>query len=55
MLVELDPPCIGVVCERVRLEDGGTASEWFAWAPVGADAVDAPARAAGLRVSGALA
>ena len=26
------------------------ASEWFAWARVGADAVDGPARAAGLRV-----
>ena len=26
------------------------ASEWFAWAQVGADAVDGPARAAGLRV-----
>ena len=31
----------------VRLEDGARASEWFAWARVGADAVDGPARAAG--------
>ena len=38
------------MCERVRLEDGQRASEWFAWAQVGADAVDGPARAAGLRV-----
>jgi hypothetical protein len=34
----------------VRLEDGARASEWFAWARVGADAVARPAGAAGLRV-----
>ena len=50
VLVELEPPGAGVVCERVRLEDGERASEWFAWARMGADAVDGPARAAGLRV-----
>ena len=50
MLVELDPPSVGLVCERVRLEHGDRASEWFAWAQVGADAVDGPAHAAGLRV-----
>jgi hypothetical protein len=51
VLVELDPPGVGVVRGRVRLEDGDRASEWFAWAQVGADAVDEPAHAAGLRVS----
>jgi hypothetical protein len=38
------------VGERVRLEDGARASDWFAWARVGADAVAGPAAAAGLRV-----
>jgi hypothetical protein len=50
ILVELDSPAVGVVWERVRLEDGDHASEWFAWARVGADAVARPARAAGLCV-----
>ena len=50
VLVELDPPGVGVLCGRVRLEDGDRASEWFAWAQVGADAVDGPAHAAGLHV-----
>jgi SAM-dependent methyltransferase len=50
VLVELDPPGVGVVHERVRLEDGARASAWFAWARVGADAVEGPAYAAGLRV-----
>jgi hypothetical protein len=50
VLVELDPPGVGQLCGRVRLEDGDRASEWFAWAKVGVDAVDGPARAAGLRV-----
>jgi SAM-dependent methyltransferase len=51
VLVELDPPGTGVVRSRVRLEDGDTVSDWFAWAQVGADAVEGPARAAGLRVA----
>lgn len=50
VLVELDPPGTGVMRERVRLEDGDHVSEWFAWARVGADAVDGPAQAAGLLV-----
>ena len=50
VLVELDPPGVGVVRERVRLEEGARASEWFAWARVGADAVAATAGAAGLCV-----
>jgi SAM-dependent methyltransferase len=51
VLVELDPPGSGVVRARVRLEDGETTSDWFAWAHVGADAIDRPAGAAGLRVT----
>ena len=51
VLVELDAPGTGVRRNRVRLEDGETASEWFAWAYVGADAVERPAHAAGLRVA----
>jgi SAM-dependent methyltransferase len=50
ILVELDGPGIGVHRRRVRLEDGASASGWFAWASIGVDAVAAPARAAGLRV-----
>jgi SAM-dependent methyltransferase len=51
VLVELDPPGTGVVCGRVRLEDGQAMSDWFAWARVGADAIANPAGAAGLRVA----
>jgi SAM-dependent methyltransferase len=50
ILVELDAPGVGVRRRRVRLEDGASASGWFAWASVGADAVAVPARTAGLRV-----
>ena len=55
VLVELDPPGVGVARERVRLEDGARASEWFAWARVGADAVAGPARRGGSARAGALA
>jgi SAM-dependent methyltransferase len=51
VLVELDAPGVGVVREGVRLEDGEIVSDWFAWARVGVDAVQLPARAAGLRVA----
>lgn len=51
ILVELAPPGAGVVSGRVRLEDDAMASDWFAWASVGIDAIDGPARAAGLRVA----
>jgi SAM-dependent methyltransferase len=51
VLVEVDPPSVGVLCSRVRLENGATASNWFAWARVGADAIATPARAAGLRIA----
>jgi SAM-dependent methyltransferase len=51
VLVELEPPGTGVVCGRVRLEDGRATSDWFAWARVGVDAIATPAGAAGLRVA----
>jgi SAM-dependent methyltransferase len=50
VLAELDAPGIGLARGRVRLEDGVSASDWFAWARVGADAIAGPALAAGLRV-----
>jgi SAM-dependent methyltransferase len=51
VLVELEPPGVGVRRERLRLEAGGATSGWFAWARVAVDAVDGPARAAGLTVA----
>jgi SAM-dependent methyltransferase len=51
VLAELDAPGTGIERGRVRLEDGETTSDWFAWARVGADAIAAPARTAGLRVA----
>jgi hypothetical protein len=51
VLAELDPPGTGAVCKRVRIEDGELVGNWFAWARVGVDAIDGPARAAGLRVA----
>ena len=51
VLAELDPPGAGIVRATVRLEDGAAASDWFAWAHVGAEAIAIPARAAGLRVA----
>jgi SAM-dependent methyltransferase len=51
VLVELDAPGVGMTCGRMRLEDGPATSEWFPWAHVGASAIAAPARAAGLRVA----
>ena len=50
LLLELDPPGAGTVTRQLRLERGGTASEWFAWAHVGVDALDGHAAAAGLAV-----
>jgi SAM-dependent methyltransferase len=51
VLVELAPPGVAVTRERIRLELGGLHSRPFAWAYVGADAIDAPARAAGFAVA----
>ena len=53
ILVELDPPGCGERALRLRLEGGGEAGEWFAWARVAVDALDAPAAAAGLAVADA--
>lgn len=51
VLVELAPPGVAVTSERIRLELGGLHSRPFAWAYVGADAIAAPARAAGFAVA----
>lgn len=50
ILVELDPPGVGLEIVRMRLEDEHRESHWFDWARVGAEAIAAPAREAGLRV-----
>jgi SAM-dependent methyltransferase len=52
VLAELDRPGTGAVRSRVRIEDGDEVSEWFPWARVGGEAIEAPADAAGLRVAG---
>ncbi len=51
ILVELDPPGVGLEIVRMRLEDEHRKSQWFDWARVGAEAIAAPAREAGLRVT----
>jgi SAM-dependent methyltransferase len=50
ILVEVDPPGVGLEIVRMRLEDEHRESHWFDWARVGAEAIAAPAREAGLRV-----
>ena len=50
ILVEVDPPGVGLEIVRMRLEDEHSESHWFDWARVGAEAIAAPAREAGLRV-----
>ncbi len=50
VLVEVDPPGVGLEIVRLRLEDEQRHSHWFDWARVGAEAVREPAEAAGLRV-----
>jgi SAM-dependent methyltransferase len=50
LLLELEPPGGGAVAQRLRLERGASASEWFAWARLAVDALDGPAAAAGLVV-----
>jgi SAM-dependent methyltransferase len=49
-LVELGRPGGGVRTTRVRLERGTAVGGWFAWATVAADAIAAPAHAAGFHV-----
>ncbi|MCW3011931.1 MAG: methyltransferase protein [Solirubrobacterales bacterium] len=51
IIVEVDPPGVGLEVIRMRLEDEQHESHWFDWARVGADALKAPAREAGLRVA----
>jgi SAM-dependent methyltransferase len=51
VLVELEPPGAGLRSGRVRLDGGTAISASFAWARVGADAIDAPASAAGFAVA----
>lgn len=50
ILVEVDPPGVGLEIFRMRLEDEHHKSHWFDWARVGAEAIAGPAREAGLRV-----
>ncbi|MBA2348145.1 MAG: methyltransferase domain-containing protein [Solirubrobacterales bacterium] len=50
ILVETDPPGVGLEVVRMRLEDERRQSHWFDWARVGADALFLPAADAGLRV-----
>lgn len=51
ILVEVDPPGVGLEIVRMRLEDEHRESHWFDWARVGAEAIARPAREAGLRVT----
>lgn len=51
ILVEVDPPGVGLEIVRMRLEDEHRKSHWFNWARVGAEAIAGPAREAGLRVA----
>jgi SAM-dependent methyltransferase len=51
VLVELEAPGVGELRERVRLEAGTERSAWFAWASVGADAIERSAHAAGFAVT----
>jgi SAM-dependent methyltransferase len=50
VFVELEPPGRDATRGLVRLEAGGELSDWFAWARVGADTIDEPARTAGFAV-----
>jgi SAM-dependent methyltransferase len=48
-LVEVEPPGVATVCTEARVERRDEISEWFPWACVGADALDALAVPAGLQ------
>ena len=48
VLVETGPPLAPTRRVRVRLETGPAFSPWFGWATVGANAIGALARSAGL-------
>jgi len=47
-LVEVDPPGAPTHRTRLRIEAGGEVSEWFRWARVGVDGIEAVAANAGL-------
>jgi SAM-dependent methyltransferase len=47
LLVELEPPGAPTRRTRLRLEAPGAISDWFAWATVGVDGIDAIAATAG--------
>lgn len=51
ILAEADAPGTGLSTGAIRLDDGRLLSDAFAWARVGAEAIGAVARAAGLRVA----
>ncbi|MBJ7522286.1 MAG: methyltransferase domain-containing protein [Solirubrobacteraceae bacterium] len=51
VLCETDAHGTGVRVDPLRLEDVGRRSGWFAWARVGADAIDDVASSAGLAVT----
>ena len=50
VLVEIDPPGIGLRYERLRLDVAGRLSTPFRWALLGVDAIEPVAKAAGLRL-----
>jgi SAM-dependent methyltransferase len=50
IVVEVDPPGAPTHRVRVRLEAPGAVSEWFRWARVGVDGIEAVAASAGLAV-----
>jgi SAM-dependent methyltransferase len=50
LLAELEPPGATTDPAVVRFDIGEVAGPWFAWSAVGADALEAPAAAAGLLV-----
>jgi hypothetical protein len=51
LLVELDAPGVPTGATRARIETGGAASSWFAWARVAAGDLTPIARAGGFTVS----
>ena len=51
-LVEVEPPGIPMVTERVRLRCGELCSPWFRWACVGTDQIGVLGAAAGLSLTG---
>lgn len=50
VLLDLEPPGTGLVVEKVRIEQSGSAGGWFRWCWLGIDALPAVADAAGLAV-----